>query len=61
MPTYCWKCLNCGQRRENQVREYQVCEDCGTTMTRDWGVEKASNNFHPTVDVYANELKRRKK
>jgi len=53
MAQYCWKCLSCGTTLENQVREYMVCQDCGTPMTRDYRAESVGNTFHPTVDVYS--------
>jgi DNA-directed RNA polymerase subunit RPC12/RpoP len=67
MPTYCYKCPNCGEKAERTFSSWQyeivpVCSECGLgVMVRDFSSEKATSNFHPSIDVYANSLKQRKR
>jgi len=69
MPVYVYRCTACGhqfeyvQTPEEMYRfsnEENICAKCmGGHYRRDFKTENATHNFHPTVDLYANDLKRR--
>lgn len=66
MPVYCYKCRTCGATDERLLRTQdltipQRCPSCDSVMVRDFKTESATNNFHPTVDLYANAKKLGKK
>jgi predicted nucleic acid-binding Zn ribbon protein len=55
MPMYCFVC-ECGHTAEymnHPIGQQPKCPKCDTLMNRDYRAENVSNNFRPTVDLYA--------
>lgn len=64
VPIYSYRCKECKALVDRMVSigddEPTECEVCGGDLRRDWKVEGAISNFHPTKDLYALSLKQRK-
>lgn len=69
MPEYSLKCPACGATysRLLSTEEYWYkttegtleCYECGARMKRDWKADAPNNNFKPSRDLYAADLKQR--
>jgi predicted nucleic acid-binding Zn ribbon protein len=66
MPSYCWKCTECGNKEEallflGQASLGRACSVCGADMPRDYNAENVIHNFHPSVDMYLKGKAQKKK
>lgn len=59
MPLYLFFCPVCMHRYQSLEMADTTCRQCGGEARRDWKQEAVTSNFHPTRDLYGNDVKRR--